>query len=235
VRYRTRSPRGRDAGADGPGHGGQAHRSAQDRWRAVNARHLVARVRAGATFTGGKLAERPDDQSQPQAAWETGHGATAQERRAPVQIVVDDLFGPQIATFLDEHVQEMRSITPSPESKHALDLDDLRKPEVTFWTVKDGATLVGCGAIKRLDTSHAEVKSMRTAPVRRRDGIASMLLEHIMAEAKLMGLTRLSLETGSYEFFLPARKLYEKFGFDYCEPFADYQADPNSVFMTKHL
>jgi putative acetyltransferase len=159
----------------------------------------------------------------------------APRKASKVQIVVDDLSGPQIAQFLDEHVQEMRSITPSPESKHALDLDDLRKPEVTFWSVMDGATLVGCGAIKRLDASHAEVKSMRAAPARRRDGIASLLLEHMITEAQRMGFTRLSLETGSYEFFLPARKLYEKFGFYYCEPFADYQADPNSVFMTRHL
>jgi putative acetyltransferase len=160
---------------------------------------------------------------------------TAPRKASTVQIVVDDLSGPQIAAFLDEHVQEMRSITPSPDSKHALDLDDLRQPEITFWSVTDDATLVGCGAIKRLDARHAEVKSMRTAPARRRDGIAALLLGHIIAEAKRMGFTRLSLETGSYEFFLPARKLYEKFGFDYCAPFADYQADPNSVFMTKHL
>jgi putative acetyltransferase len=152
-----------------------------------------------------------------------------------VKIMVDDLSGPQIAAFLDEHVQQMQSITPAPDSKHALDLDDLRQPEITFWSVMDGDTLVGCGAIKRLDASHAEVKSMRTAPARQRGGIASMLLEHIITEAKRMGFTRLSLGTGSYEFFLPARKLYEKFGFDYCVPFADYQADPNSVFMTKLL
>jgi putative acetyltransferase len=149
-----------------------------------------------------------------------------------VKIVVDDLSGPEIARFLDEHVQEMRSITP-PESKHALDLDGLRKPEITFWSVMDDDTLVGCGAIKRLDAGHAEVKSMRTAPARKRSGIASLLLAHIIAEAKRMGFTRLSLETGSAEFFLPARKLYEKFRFDYCEPFADYKPDPNSVFMTR--
>jgi putative acetyltransferase len=164
-----------------------------------------------------------------------GHGAKAPRKAATVQIVVDDLSGPQIAEFLDDHVQEMRSITPSPESKHALDLDGLRQPEITFWSVIDGATLVGCGAIKRLDASHAEVKSMRTAPGRRHGGIASMLLAHIITEAKRMGFTRLSLETGSYEFFLPARKLYETFGFEYCEPFGDYQADTNSVFMTRHL
>jgi putative acetyltransferase len=151
-----------------------------------------------------------------------------------MKIVVDDLSGPEIARFLDEHVQEMRSITP-PESKHALDLDGLRKPEVTFWSVFDGDTLVGCGAIKRLDAGHAEVKSMRTAPARKRSGIASLLLEHIITEARRMGFTRLSLETGAAGFFLPARGLYEKFGFGYCQPFADYQPDPYSVFMTRAL
>jgi putative acetyltransferase len=151
-----------------------------------------------------------------------------------MKIVVDDLSGPEIARFLDEHVQEMRSISP-PESKHALDLDGLRRPEITFWSVLDGETLVGCGAIKRLDAGHAEVKSMRTAPARKRSGIASLILEHLITEARRMGFTQLSLETGSAEFFLPARRLYQKFGFDYCPPFADYQPDPNSVFMTREL
>jgi putative acetyltransferase len=151
-----------------------------------------------------------------------------------VKIVVDDLTGPQIARFLGEHVQEMLSITP-PESKHALDLDGLRQPGITFWSVMDGGTLVGCGAIRRLDASHGEVKSMRTTPARKRGGIASMMLEHIITEARRMGFTRLSLETGSAEFFLPARRLYEKFGFEYCEPFADYRPDPHSVFLTRTL
>ncbi len=151
-----------------------------------------------------------------------------------MRIVEDDLSGPQIAEFLLEHVREMRSITPL-ESKHALDLDGLRAPEVTFWSVLDGDTVVGCGALKRLDPAHAELKSMRTAAARKRGGIASLLLEHIIAEAGRMGFTRLSLETGSADFFLPARRLYEKFGFGYCEPFADYRPDPNSVFMTRLL
>jgi putative acetyltransferase len=99
----------------------------------------------------------------------------------------------------------------------------------------DRGTLVGCGAIKRLDGSRAEVKSMRTRPARKRSGIASLLLAHIITEAKNMGFTRLSLETGSAEFFAPARRLYEKFGFRYCEPFAGYRPDPNSVFMTRTL
>jgi len=151
-----------------------------------------------------------------------------------LKIVVDDLSGPQIRDFLQEHVLHMRSITPL-ESKHALDLDTLREPGITFWSVMDGGTLVGCGAIKRLDASHAEIKSMRSAPARQRSGIASLLLGHIIAEATRMGFTRLSLETGSTGFFRPARSLYAKFGFEYCGPFADYRPDPNSVFMTRTL
>lgn len=151
-----------------------------------------------------------------------------------MKIAIDDLSGPEVADFLDEHVRQMRAISP-PESKHALDLDALRKPEVTFWAVRDGDNLVGCGALKRLEAGHAELKSMRTMAARKRSGVASLLLEHIIAEAEHMGFTRLSLETGTAEFFLPARKLYEKFGFIYCEPFADYQPDPHSTFMTKTL
>src|SRR5258708_25063515 len=126
-----------------------------------------------------------------------------------MKIVVDDLSGPEIARFLDEHVQQMRSITPL-EGKYALDLDGLRRPEITFWSIVDGDALVGCGAIKRLDAGHAEVKSMRTAPARQRSGIASLMLEHIITEARRMGFTRLSLETGSAEVFLPAPQLYEE-------------------------
>jgi putative acetyltransferase len=151
-----------------------------------------------------------------------------------MKIIVDDLSGPEIAAFIDEHVQDMRAITPL-ESKHALDLDGLRQPEITFWSVYDGDTLVGCGAIKRLSADHAEVKAMRTASARKRGGIASLLLEHIIAEAGRMGYTRLSLETGTAEPFLPARKLYEKYGFEYTEPFADYTVDPHSAYMTKVL
>jgi len=151
-----------------------------------------------------------------------------------LEIAVDDLTGPQIARFLEEHLAEMLSVSP-PESKHALDLDALRAPDITFWSVTDGATVVGCGALKRLDAAHAEVKSMRTLPTRKRSGIASLILGHIIAEAGRMGFSRLSLETGSAEFFAPARRLYEKFGFTYCEPFADYRPDPLSVFLTKAL
>ncbi len=151
-----------------------------------------------------------------------------------VRIVVDDLTGPAIAAFLDDHVQQMRAITP-PESKHALDLDSLRRPEITFWSVHAGGDLVGCGALKELDANHGEVKSMRTSPTRARGGIASRLLGHLIAEATTRGYTRLSLETGTDDFFLPARSLYQKFGFTPCGPFGDYRPGPHNTFMTRPL
>jgi putative acetyltransferase len=151
-----------------------------------------------------------------------------------MEIAVDDLTGPEIAAFLAEHIADMRSVSP-PESKHALDLDALRARDITFWSVTDAGLIVGCGALKRLDATHAELKSMRTAPATKRRGIASLLLRYIIAEATVTGFTRLSLETGSAPFFEPARRLYGKFGFQFCEPFADYIPDPNSVFMEKIL
>ena len=149
-------------------------------------------------------------------------------------IKVDDLSKHEIAAFLEEHIQEMKSVSP-PESKHALDLKGLRKPEITFWTVWDGTVLIGCGAIKELDVKHAEVKSMRTAASYRGKGIASKLLQHIIDESQQRGYQRLSLETGSMAYFEPARSLYKKFGFAVCSPFSTYREDVNSVFMTKEL
>jgi len=151
-----------------------------------------------------------------------------------VRIEVDDLSGPKIAEFLAEHLAEMASITPL-ESKHALPLEELRAPEVTFWSAWDDDRLVGCAALKRLDPTHAEVKSMRTARDRRRGGVGSRLLAHLIEEARRRGFRRLSLETGSDDFFASARALYAKFGFTECEPFADYRPDPLSVFLTREL
>jgi putative acetyltransferase len=152
-----------------------------------------------------------------------------------VEIAIDDLTGTDIIELLQSHLSEMKSVTPQEESMHALDLDGLRRPEITFWSLRDGGRLAGCGAIKRLDATHAEIKSMRTAPEFQRRGVAARLLAHIEAEAVLMGLTRLSLETGAEEFFAPARRLYQRSGFDYCEPFGSYLADPLSVFMSKKI
>lgn len=153
----------------------------------------------------------------------------------PVEIVVDDLSGPGIAAFLDDHVRRMRAITPL-ASKYALDLDALRAPEITFWSVRDPRdpdVILGCGAVKELGPTHGEIKSMRTRAGRTRGGIASLLLAHLIAEATRRGYTRLSLETGTAEAFLPARRLYEKFGFTYCAPFADYRPSQHNTFMTR--
>ena len=108
-------------------------------------------------------------------------------------------------------------------------------PDVTFWSAWDRGKLVGCGALKELDNTHAEIKSMRVSPGLRGRGVASGMLRHILGEAASRGYCKLSLETGSMAFFEPARKLYEKFGFNYCAPFGDYNDDPNSVFMSLEL
>ena len=151
-----------------------------------------------------------------------------------LEIRVDDLSGPEIIELLREHLRSLSLVSP-PESRHALDLDALRKPEITFWTVWCGADLAGCGALKELNKEHAEIKSMRTASAHLRKGVASGVLRHLLEEARRRGYRRLSLETGSMEYFEPARRLYAKFGFAACGPFDAYIEDPNSVFMTREL
>ena len=151
-----------------------------------------------------------------------------------MEIRVDNLRGPEIRALLEDHLAEMRRHSP-PESVHALDLDGLRKPGITFWTVWSGGRLMGCGALKELEPTHGEVKSMRTAPEYRRQGVARAMLAHIVGEGERRRYHRLSLETGSMDAFRPARELYESFGFSYCPPFGDYAPDPNSVFLTRVL
>lgn len=151
-----------------------------------------------------------------------------------IQIRLDDLSDPRIAEFLEEHLKDMRRVSP-PESVHALDLERLKKPEISFWSVWSGAELVGCGALKRLDAEHVELKSMRTALSCRRKGVGKLILEHAMSEARRLGYRRMSLETGSMPFFEPARSLYASYGFVQCPPFAGYKVDPYSVCMTRIL
>jgi putative acetyltransferase len=151
-----------------------------------------------------------------------------------MRITVDDLSGPEIAAFLEEHLADMRSVSP-PESVHALDLNGLRKPEITFWTLWEGKQLVGCCALKELSQFEGELKSMRVARAHRNRGIGGRMVTHLIEEARKRNYQRLFLETGSMAFFLPARKLYEKFGFSYCPPFGSYREDKNSVFMTRRL
>lgn len=151
-----------------------------------------------------------------------------------MQIRLDELTGPEIIELLREHMRCMERVSP-PESRHALNLDGLRQPDITFWTIWNDGELAGCGALKELDPQHGEIKSMRTAYAYQRKGVASKMLAHIIAEAKRRGYRRLSLETGSMAYFEPARKLYASFGFAHCEPFGGYRLDPNSVFMTREV
>jgi putative acetyltransferase len=152
-----------------------------------------------------------------------------------MRIELDDVSQAQVRGLLAEHLTSMALLSP-PESVHALDIESLQAPEIKFWTVwtHDGE-LMGCGALKRLDAHHAEIKSMRTAAAHLRKGVARALLVHLLDTAKASGFTRLSLETGSADAFAPARSLYSSFGFEYCPPFADYIPDPHSVFMTREI
>jgi len=145
---------------------------------------------------------------------------------------VENPATPDIVDLLEAHLSLMRAISP-PGSVHALDLDGLCMTDVTFWSVRDGGMLVGCGAMKALDDGHGEIKSMHVREAARGRGIAALLVGTILEEARRRGMTRLSLETGSTDHFLPARRLYARFGFAACGPFADYAPDPHSAFMTR--
>jgi putative acetyltransferase len=151
-----------------------------------------------------------------------------------MHIELDDLSRPQIHALLQEHLDNMHALSP-PESVHALDLGRLRSPDITFWSAWEADTLLGFGALKELDATHGEIKSMRTPGMLRRRGAGRAILLHILDEARRRGYTRLSLETGSMPAFAPAQRLYESVGFVFCGPFGDYVEDPNSVFMTKLL
>ena len=151
-----------------------------------------------------------------------------------MRIQIDDLTHPKVAVLLQQHLDDMYATSPA-ESVHALDLETLRKPDITFWTAWQQQELLGCGALKTLSTQHAEIKSMRTAREYLRKGVAAGMLEHIILQAKARQLQHLSLETGSQPFFQPAIALYQTYGFTFCEPFADYKYDPNSKFMTLAL
>lgn len=151
-----------------------------------------------------------------------------------MEIKIDDLTGPEVTALVSEHLRDLALRSPV-ESMHALDLEGLRVPDVTCWSVWEGDDVVGFGALKELDPGHGEIKSMRTATGHLRKGVASQLLQHMIDEAKRRGYRRLSLETGSMAAFEAARELYARFGFVDCEPFDGYVEDPNSVFMTREI
>jgi putative acetyltransferase len=151
-----------------------------------------------------------------------------------MQIREGGLDHPAVLALLREHLADMALHSP-PESVHALDLDGLRQPGLDFWTAWDGERLLGCGALKELDPTHGELKSMRTASADRGAGVGAAMLRFLMDEGARRGYTRLSLETGAMPAFAPAHRLYARHGFRDCPPFGDYLEDPYSVFMTRTL
>ncbi len=141
---------------------------------------------------------------------------------------------PQNVALLEAHLESMRSITP-PEAVHALDIEALRVPSISFWSAtRDGVTLA-CGALKDLGDGHGEIKSMHTAAAARRQGVGRELAVAILAEAERRRFRRVSLETGSTEAFAPARAMYASLGFESCGPFGHYTEHPHSAFMTLEL
>ena len=155
-------------------------------------------------------------------------------RPIDLRIVEGGLDDQRVVALLHTHVARARAET-APGSAHALDLSALKAREVTFWSAWENDAVVGVGALKRLSAEHGEIKSMHTAEAARGRGVGSALLRRIMATARARGMTRLSLETGSWPYFLPARALYARHGFVECPPFGEYREDPNSVFMTVSL
>lgn len=151
-----------------------------------------------------------------------------------MHITPGDLDHPAIIDLLKFHLDANIAVTP-PGSVHALDLDALKVPQISFFAGWDGDELMVIGAVKEIEPGHGEIKSMRTVEAHRAKGLGAKMLDYLMTHAKERGLKRLSLETGSFDYFEPARKLYEKRGFTHCEPFGGYTLDPNSVFMTKML
>jgi putative acetyltransferase len=149
-----------------------------------------------------------------------------------MEITPGDLDDPRVVALLTTHVTTARAATAR-GSAHALDVDALRAPDISFWTAfADNGALVGVGALRRLSPDRGEIKSMHTAASARRTGVGSAMLRHLIALARSQGMTRLCLETGAREYFIPAHAFYRRHGFVECPPFGDYQPDPNSVFMS---
>ena len=151
-----------------------------------------------------------------------------------LRIIDGGLDDERVIAMLKFHFDTNIAVTP-PGSAHVFDVSRLKAKDVSFWTAWDGDTLMGTGALKRMDASNGEVKSMHTLATSRRSGVGNAMVLHIIAAARAMGLKTLWLETGSFDFFAPARALYAKHGFAECEPFGDYTLDPNSTFMKRYV
>ena len=141
---------------------------------------------------------------------------------------------PKVNELLTKHFIELRSVSPA-GSTHVLDITGLKDQSIKFWSLWDNDELIGCGALKFLDKIHGEFKSIRVVDKFRKKGVGEKMINHLIEEAKKLGIKKLSIETGSGKFFEPARKLFVNFGFQPCLPFAHYKEDPNSCFYTKDL
>ena len=140
----------------------------------------------------------------------------------------------EVNDLLKKHFIELRSVSPA-GSTHVLDIDGLKDPSIKFWSLWENNKLIGCGALKFLEKDHGEFKSIRVADEFRKKGIGERIINHLIEEAKKLEISKLSIETGAGEFFLPARNLFSKFGFKKSEPFAHYKVDPNSCYFTLDL
>ncbi len=140
----------------------------------------------------------------------------------------------EVNDLLKKHFIELRSVSPA-GSTHVLDIDGLKDPSIKFWSLWENNKLIGCGALKFLEKDHGEFKSIRVVDEFRKKGIGERIIKHLIDEAKKLEISKLSIETGAGEFFAPARKLFNKFGFKKSEPFAHYKVDPNSCYFTLDL
>jgi len=141
---------------------------------------------------------------------------------------------PEVNKLLNKHFIELRSVSPA-GSTHVLDIAGLKDQSIKFWSLWKNNEIIGCGALKFLEKNHGEFKSIRVTDKFRKTGIGEKLIDHLIEEAKKLEISKLSVETGAGEFFLPARKLFSKFGFKACPPFAHYKEDPNSCYYTLNL
>ena len=140
----------------------------------------------------------------------------------------------EVNDLLKKHFIELRSVSPA-GSTHVLDIDGLKDPSIKFWSLWENNKLIGCGALKFLEKNHGEFKSIRVVDEFRKKGIGERIINHLIEEAKKLEISKLSIETGAGEFFAPARKLFNKFGFKKSEPFAHYKVDPNSCYFALDL
>ena len=140
----------------------------------------------------------------------------------------------EVNDLLKKHFVELRSVSPA-GSTHVLDIDGLKDPSIKFWSLWENNELIGCGALKFLEKNHGEFKSIRVADEFKKKGAGKRIINHLIEEAKKLKISKLSIETGAGDFFLPARNLFSKFGFKKCPPFAHYKEDLNSCYYTLNL